>query len=177
MINNAGLGPTTPFEEIHRNFIVKFLMLTLAAFTGESGCFETYQKKNAGKKGRNCRKIINASSQAGQVGNPDLAVLVRLSLLFAASLRQQQRIWRVWHKRQCLLPWYCADTNDGSIARKIADENGQSLEWGLQQWQKTLLLGAFQNLTMWLLVCLSGQRRFRLYDRSVTNYWWCMVFN
>jgi len=27
------------------------------------------------------------------------------------------------------------------IARKVADENGKSLEWGLEQWAKNVLLG------------------------------------
>ena len=27
------------------------------------------------------------------------------------------------------------------IAQKVADENGQSLEWGLQQWAKSVTLG------------------------------------
>jgi meso-butanediol dehydrogenase/(S,S)-butanediol dehydrogenase/diacetyl reductase len=28
-----------------------------------------------------------------------------------------------------------------AIARKVADENGKSLEWGLEQWAKTVALG------------------------------------
>src|SRR5208282_4193476 len=94
MINNAGLGPITPIEDITPEVYRKVFHVNIGGtFWGIQAAVKHFKARKPAKKGDVIGKIISASSQAGQVGNPDLAVYGRPSSASAASPRLPRRIW------------------------------------------------------------------------------------
>lgn len=75
MVNNAGLGPTTPLEEITPEIYHKVFDVNVGGvYWGIQAALKHFSARKPARRGDIIGKIINASSQAGQVGNPDLAV-------------------------------------------------------------------------------------------------------
>lgn len=75
IVNNAGLGPTTPIEEITPEIYHKVFDVNVGGtYWGIQAALKHFKARKPEKAGDIVGKIINASSQAGQVGNPDLAV-------------------------------------------------------------------------------------------------------
>ncbi|MHC5565770.1 (S)-acetoin forming diacetyl reductase [Pediococcus acidilactici] len=69
LVNNAGLGPTTPIETITPEQFDKVYHVNVAGpLWGIQAAVAQFEKLNHGGK------IINATSQAGVVGNPNLAL-------------------------------------------------------------------------------------------------------
>lgn len=87
VVNNAGIGPSTPIEEITPEIYRKVFDINVGGtLWGIQAAVAALKKLGHGGK------IINASSQAGQVGNPDLAVMVEQNLLFVELHKQQHLI-------------------------------------------------------------------------------------
>src|SRR5699024_7365282 len=69
VVNNAGSGPSTPIESITPEIFHKVFDINVGGtLWGIQAAVAAFKKLGHGGK------IINASSQAGQVGNPELAV-------------------------------------------------------------------------------------------------------
>ncbi len=143
IVNNAGLGPTTPLEEITPAIYRKVFDVNVGGvYWGIQAALRHFKKRTPAHKGDIIGKIINASSQAGQVGNPDLAVYgatkfaVRGITQTAARDLASQGI-----TVNAYCPGIVRTPMMEGIARKIADENGQSLQWGLEQWASSVALG------------------------------------
>ena len=69
IVNNAGVAPSTPIEEIREDVIDKVYNINVkGVIWGIQAAVEAFKKEGHGGK------IINACSQAGHVGNPELAV-------------------------------------------------------------------------------------------------------
>ncbi|WP_202122829.1 (S)-acetoin forming diacetyl reductase [Escherichia coli] len=143
MVNNAGLGPTTPLEDITPELYRKVFDVNVGGvYWGIQAVLKHIRKKTPQREGEIVGKIINASSQAGQVGNPDLAVYGATKFAIRGIT---QTAARDLAKSGITVNAYCpgivrTPMMEG-IARKVADENGQDLEWGLQQWAKNVALG------------------------------------
>jgi meso-butanediol dehydrogenase/(S,S)-butanediol dehydrogenase/diacetyl reductase len=69
LVNNAGLGPTTPLDTITPELFDKVYHVNVAGtIWGMQAAVEQFLKQGDGGK------IINATSQAGVVGNPNLTL-------------------------------------------------------------------------------------------------------
>ncbi len=69
LVNNAGLGPTTPIDTITPEQFDKVFHVNVAGdIWGIQAAHEQFKKNSKGGK------IINATSQAGVVGNPNLSL-------------------------------------------------------------------------------------------------------
>lgn len=69
IVNNAGVAPSTPIEEIREDVIDKVYNINVkGVIWGIQAAVDAFKKEGHGGK------IINACSQAGHVGNPELAV-------------------------------------------------------------------------------------------------------
>lgn len=143
LVNNAGLGPTTPLEQITPAIYRKVFDVNVGSiYWGIQAALKHFKARTPGRPGEIVGKIINASSQAGQVGNPDLAVYGATKFAIRGIT---QTAAKDLANRGITVNAYCpgivrTPMMEG-IAQKVADENGQSLEWGLQQWAKNVTLG------------------------------------
>ncbi len=143
IVNNAGLGPTSPLEDITPELYRKVFDVNVGGiYWGIQAALKHFNARKPAKQGDVIGKIINASSQAGQVGNPDLAVYGATKFAIRGITQTAAKDLAA---RGITVNAYCpgivrTPMMEG-IAQKVADENGQSLEWGLQQWAKSVLLG------------------------------------
>ena len=69
IVNNAGIAPSTPVEEITEDVVDKVYNINVkGVIWGMQAAIQAFKAEGHGGK------IINACSQAGHVGNPELAV-------------------------------------------------------------------------------------------------------
>jgi meso-butanediol dehydrogenase / (S,S)-butanediol dehydrogenase / diacetyl reductase len=143
MINNAGLGPTSPIEEITPELYRKVFDVNVGGtYWGTQAAIKHFKARKPAKKGDVVGKIINASSQAGQVGNPDLAVYGATKFAIRGITQTAAKdLAALGITVNAYCPGIVRTPMMEGIARKVADANGKSLEWGLEQWAKTVLLG------------------------------------
>lgn len=143
MVNNAGLGPTTPIEDITPEIYHKVFDVNVGGvYWGIQAAIKHFRKRTPSKAGDVIGKIINASSQAGQVGNPDLAVYGATKFAVRGITQTAARdLAKLGITVNAYCPGIVRTPMMEGIAQKVADENGQSLEWGLQQWAKNVALG------------------------------------
>lgn len=143
MINNAGVGPVTPIEAITPEIYHKVFDVNVGGtYWGIQAALKHFKARTPAKKGQVIGKIINASSQAGQVGNPDLAVYGATKFAIRGITQTAARDLApggITVNAYC--PGIVRTPMMEGIARKVAEENNQSLEWGLQQWAKNVALG------------------------------------
>ena len=75
LVNNAGVAPTTPLEDITPELYRKVFDVNVGStYWGIQAAIRHFKARTPAQPGQIVGKIVNASSQAGQVGNPDLAV-------------------------------------------------------------------------------------------------------
>ncbi|PRX01302.1 UNVERIFIED_ORG: meso-butanediol dehydrogenase/(S,S)-butanediol dehydrogenase/diacetyl reductase [Martelella mediterranea] len=143
MINNAGLGPTTPIEDITPEIYHKVFDVNVGGtYWGIQAAIKHFKKRKPSKKGEVVGKIISASSQAGQVGNPDLAVYGATKFAIRGITQTAAKdLAPLGITANAYCPGIVRTPMMEGIAQKVADENGKSLEWGLEQWAKNVLLG------------------------------------
>ncbi|KAA1050869.1 (S)-acetoin forming diacetyl reductase [Pseudocitrobacter sp. 73] len=143
MVNNAGLGPATPIEDITPEIYHKVFDVNVGGvYWGIQAAIKHFKKRTPAKAGDVVGKIINASSQAGQVGNPDLAVYGATKFAVRGITQTAAKdLAKYGITVNAYCPGIVRTPMMEGIAQKVADENGQSLEWGLQQWAKSVTLG------------------------------------
>ncbi len=143
MINNAGLGPTTPIEDITPEIYRKVFDVNVGGtYWGIQAAVKHFKTRKPTKKGEIIGKIISASSQAGQVGNPDLAVYGATKFAIRGITQTAAKdLAALGITVNAYCPGIVRTPMMEGIAQKVADENGKSLEWGLEQWAKSVLLG------------------------------------
>ncbi len=143
MVNNAGLGPTTPLDSITPEIYRKVFDVNVGGiYWGIQAAMKHFKARTPAKTGDVVGKIINASSQAGQVGNPDLAVYGATKFAIRGITQTAARdLAKLGITVNAYCPGIVRTPMMEGIAQKVADENGQSLEWGLQQWAKSVTLG------------------------------------
>jgi meso-butanediol dehydrogenase / (S,S)-butanediol dehydrogenase / diacetyl reductase len=143
MINNAGLGPVTPIEDITPEIYRKVFDVNVGGtYWGIQAAVKHFKTCKPAKTGEIIGKIINASSQAGQVGNPDLAVYGATKFAIRGITQTAAKdLAKLGITVNAYCPGIVRTPMMEGIAGKVAKENGKSLEWGLEQWAKTVLLG------------------------------------
>ena len=143
MINNAGLGPVTPIEDITPEIYHKVFDVNVGGtYWGIQAAVKHFKARKPAKNGDIVGKIINASSQAGQVGNPDLAVYGATKFAIRGITQTAAKdLAPLGITSNAYCPGIVRTPMMEGIAQKVADENGKSLEWGLQQWASSVALG------------------------------------
>lgn len=135
VVNNAGLGPTTPLEDITPELYHKVFDVNVGGTLWGIQAAMKYMKETGGK-------IINASSQAGQVGNPELAVYGATKFAIRGIT---QTAARDLAKYGITVNAYCPGIVDTpmmrGIAQEVADNAGKPFEWGMEQFAQNITLG------------------------------------
>ena len=91
IVNNAGVAPSTPIEEIREDVIDKVYNINVkGVIWGIQAAVEAFKQEGHGGK------IINACSQAGHVGNPELAVYSSSKFAVRGLTQPPPAIWRIW---------------------------------------------------------------------------------
>jgi len=143
MINNAGLGPITKIEAITPEIYRKVFDVNVGGtLWGIQAAVLHFKTRKPAKKGDIIGKIINASSQAGQVGNPDLAIYGATKFAIRGITQTAAKdLAALGITVNAYCPGIVRTPMMEGIAETVAKENGQSVEWGLEQWAKTVTLG------------------------------------
>ncbi|MHA3050021.1 (S)-acetoin forming diacetyl reductase [Acinetobacter sp. ANC 4639] len=136
VINNAGIAPITPIETITPEIYKRTFDINVGGVLwGIQAAVETFKKLGHGGK------IISASSQAGQVGNPDLAVYGGTK--FAVRGITQTAAKELAHLG-ITVNAYCPGIVNTPMMRKVAqdvaDNSNQSFEWGMEQFAQHITL-------------------------------------
>lgn len=137
VVNNAGVGPTTPIDTITPEQFQKVYAINVGSvYWGIQAATQAFKKLGHGGK------IINASSQAGQVGNPNLALYsgtkfaVRGITQTAAQDLAPQGI-----TVNAYCPGIVKTPMMKDIAHQVGQEAGKDDDWGMQQFSKNIALG------------------------------------
>lgn len=136
VINNAGIAPITPIETITPEIYKRTFDINVGGVLwGIQAAVQAFKKLGHGGK------IISASSQAGQVGNPDLAVYGGTK--FAVRGITQTAAKELAHLG-ITVNAYCPGIVNTPMMRKVAqdvaDNANQSFEWGMEQFAQHITL-------------------------------------
>jgi meso-butanediol dehydrogenase/(S,S)-butanediol dehydrogenase/diacetyl reductase len=136
VINNAGIAPIAPIESITPEVYRKTFDINVGGVLwGIQAAVKAFKALGHGGK------IISASSQAGQVGNPDLAVYGGTK--FAVRGITQTAARELAHLG-ITVNAYCPGIVNTPMMRKVAqdvaDNANQSVEWGMEQFAQHIAL-------------------------------------
>lgn len=137
LVNNAGLGPTTPIDTITPELFDKVYHVNVAGdIWGIQAAIKKFKELGHGGK------IINATSQAGVVGNPNLLLYsgtkfaVRgLTQVAARDLAQEGITVNAYAPGIVKTPMML------DIAHQVGKNAGKDDEWGMQTFSKDIALG------------------------------------
>ncbi len=136
VINNAGIAPATPIEKItYETYRRVFDINVGGVLWGIQAATQAFKQLGHGGK------IINACSQAGQVGNPGIAVYGGSK--FAVRGITQTAAKDLAHLDitvNAYCPGIVLTPMMKDLAQQTADEANQTLEWGYEQFAKNITL-------------------------------------
>ncbi|WP_424137573.1 (S)-acetoin forming diacetyl reductase [Roseomonas chloroacetimidivorans] len=137
VINNAGIGPTTPIEEITPEIYRRTFDINVGGVLwGIQAAVKTFKALGHGGK------IINAASQAGHVGNPDLAVYSGSKFAVRGITQTAARdLAALGITVNAYCPGIVNTPMMQKIAQDVADNAGESFEWGMASFTKNIALG------------------------------------
>lgn len=136
VINNAGIAPIAPIETVTPDIYRSTFDINVGGVLwGIQAAVEAFRTLGHGGK------IISASSQAGHVGNPDLAV-------YGGTKFAVRGITQTAAKELAPLGItvnaYCPGIVNTPLMRKVAqdvaDNAGQNFEWGMEQFAQHITL-------------------------------------
>ncbi|AMB99100.1 acetoin reductase [Aerococcus urinaehominis] len=137
LVNNAGLGPTTPIDTITPEQFEKVYAINVGGvYWGTQAAVEQFDKFGNGGK------IINATSQTGVVGNPNLALYAGTK--FAVRGITQTTARDLAEKNitvNAYAPGIVKTPMMFDIAHQVGKNAGKDDEWGMQQFAKDITLG------------------------------------
>ncbi|KAA9300136.1 MULTISPECIES: (S)-acetoin forming diacetyl reductase [Aerococcus] len=137
IVNNAGLGPTTPIETITPEQFEQVYKINVGGvYWGTQAAVEQFDKFGNGGK------IINATSQTGVVGNPNLALYAGTK--FAVRGITQTTARDLAEKNitvNCYAPGIVKTPMMFDIAHQVGKNAGKDDDWGMQQFAKDITLG------------------------------------
>ena len=136
VINNAGIAPIAPIESITPEVYRKTFDINVGGVLwGIQAAVKAFKVLGHGGK------IISASSQAGHIGNPDLAVYGGTKFAVRGIT---QTAARELAPLGITVNAYCPGIVDTPMMRKVAQdvaENAkQSIEWGMEQFAQHITL-------------------------------------
>lgn len=137
IVNNAGLGPTTPIDSITPELFDKVMHVNVAgAIWGIQAAVRKFRELKHGGK------IINATSQAGVVGNPNL--MLYSSTKFAVRGLTQVAARDLASEgitANAFAPGIVKTPMMMDIAHQVGKNAGKDDEWGMQTFSKDIALG------------------------------------
>lgn len=136
IVNNAGIAPATPIESITPEVFHKVFDINVGGtIWGIQAATAAFKKLGHGGK------IINASSQAGQVGNPNLAIYSGSKFAVRGITQTAARdLADLGITVNAYCPGIVKTPMMNKVAQEIADEAGESLEWGMNQFAQHITL-------------------------------------
>lgn len=136
IVNNAGLGPQTPIESItYEDYRRVYDVNVGGTYWGIQAAVAAFKKLGHGGK------IINASSQAGQVGNPGLAVYGGTKFAIRGITQTAAKdLAPLGVTVNAYCPGIVKTPMMMGIAQQTADEAGKPFEWGMDQFAKDITL-------------------------------------
>lgn len=137
IVNNAGVAPTTPILEVDEDTI-KWTFETNVNGTiwGTQAATETFKKLGHGGK------IINATSQAGVEGNPELTVYGATKFAIRGITQTTAKeLASLGITVNAFAPGIVKTPMMYDIAHKVGQNAGQDDDWGMAQFSDGIALG------------------------------------
>lgn len=137
VVNNAGVGPTTPIDTItpdQFNFVYKTNVASV--IWGTQAAKQQFEKLGHGGK------IINATSQAGVVGNPNLALYSGSKFAIRGITQSTARdLAPLDITVNAFAPGIVKTPMMMDIAHQVAQNANEDDEWGMKTFSKDIALG------------------------------------
>lgn len=136
LVNNAGLGTTTPIDTITPEQFDKVYHVNVGGVLwGIQAATEAFKKLGHGGK------IINATSQAGVVGNPNLALYSGTKFAVRGITQVAARdLADFGITVNAYAPGIVRTPMMMDIAHEVGQNAGKDDEWGMQQFAKDITL-------------------------------------
>lgn len=136
LVNNAGLGPTTPIDTITPEQFDKVYHVNVGGVLWRiQAATEAFKKLGHGGK------IINATSQAGVVGNPNLALYSGTKFAVRGITQVAARdLADFGITVNAYAPGIVRTPMMMDIAHEVGQNAGKDDEWGMQQFAKDITL-------------------------------------
>lgn len=136
LVNNAGLRPTTPIDTITPEQFDKVYHVNVGGVLwGIQAATEAFKKLGHGGK------IINATSQAGVVGNPNLALYSGTKFAVRGITQVAARdLADFGITVNAYAPGIVRTPMMMDIAHEVGQNAGKDDEWGMQQFAKDITL-------------------------------------
>ena len=136
LVNNAGLGPTTPIDTITPEQFEKVYSVNVGGVLwGIQAAHQAFKKLGHGGK------IINATSQAGVVGNPNLALYSGTKFAIRGITQvTAQDLANEGITVNAYAPGIVKTPMMYDIAHQVGKNAGKSDEWGMQTFAKNIAL-------------------------------------
>ena len=136
VINNAGIAPATPIEDITPDTYRRVFDINVGGVIwGIQAAVKVFKELGHGGK------IINAASQAGHVGNPELAVYSGSKFAVRGITQTAARdLAKLGITVNAYCPGIVNTPMMQKVAQEVADNAGKPFEWGMQQFAKNITL-------------------------------------
>lgn len=137
IVNNAGLGPTTPIDTItQEQFDTVYHVNVGGVLWGIQAAHAKFKELGHGGK------IISATSQAGVVGNPNLALYSGTKFAIRGVTQVAARdLAAEGITVNAYAPGIVKTPMMFDIAHKVGQNAGKDDEWGMQTFSKDIALG------------------------------------
>jgi len=137
IVNNAGVAPTTPIEEITEETVDKVYDINVkGVIWGMQAAIQAFKAEGHGGK------IINACSQAGHVGNPELAVYSSSKFAVRGLTQTAARdLASAGITVNAYCPGIVKTPMWDEIDRQVSEAAGQPLGYGTAEFAKRITLG------------------------------------
>ncbi|MCI1832423.1 MAG: (S)-acetoin forming diacetyl reductase [Bifidobacterium sp.] len=137
IVNNAGVAPTTPIETITPEMFDKVLHINLGGtIWGMQAAVRKFRELGHGGK------IINASSQAGVVGNPNLMLYCSTKFAVRGVTQVAARdLASEGITANAYAPGIVKTPMMMDIAHQVGKNAGKDDEWGMNTFAKDIALG------------------------------------
>lgn len=136
LVNNAGLGPTTPIDTITPDMFDKVYHVNVA-----SVIWGIQAAKSQFEKFEHAGKIINATSQAGVVGNPNLMLYSGTKFAVRGITQVAARdLGKAGITVNAYAPGIVKTPMMMDIAHEVGKNAGKDDEWGMQTFAKDITL-------------------------------------
>ncbi|MDJ0041284.1 (S)-acetoin forming diacetyl reductase [Pantoea allii] len=137
IVNNAGVAPSTPIDEITEDVIDKVYNVNVkGVIWGIQAAVKAFASEGHGGK------IINACSQAGHVGNPELAVYSSSKFAVRGLTQTAARdLAPVGITVNGFCPGIVNTPMWAEIDRQISEAAGKPVGYGTQEFAKRITLG------------------------------------
>ena len=137
IVNNAGLGPTTPIESITPEMFDQVYHVNVAGtIWGIQAAVEQFRARHHGGK------IINATSQAGVVGNPNLMLYSSTKFAIRGLTQVAARdLAKEGITANAYAPGIVKTPMVMDIAHQVGKNAGKDDEWGMSTFSDGIAMG------------------------------------